>query len=112
MAEGRRFLLDHRLFRSHRTGHIVDPRYLRFPFPPGWHYDVMRGLEQFRAADAPRDPRLQDGIDSVERRRDPGDRWRRDALYSGAYWFPLEPAGPSRLATLRALRILRWWQLS
>ncbi|HEY3337800.1 MAG TPA: hypothetical protein VGK18_04815 [Propionicimonas sp.] len=110
LAEGRRFLLEHRLCRSHRTGELVDSRYLRFPFPPGWHYDVVRGLEHFRAAGAPPDPRLQDGVDAIERLRLADGRWPRHAPYAGKYWFPLEPSGPSRLSTLRALRILRWWR--
>lgn len=110
MAEGRRFLLEHSLFRSHRSGEIVDRRYLRIPFPPGWHYDVLRGLEHFRDAGAPPDPRMQDGVDAIEGLRLADGRWPRHVPYSGKYWFTLEPAGPSRLATLRALRILRWWQ--
>lgn len=110
MAEGRRFLLEHSLFRSHRSGEIVDRRYLRIPFPPGWHYDVLRGLEHFRDAGAPPDPRMQDGVDAIEHLRLADGRWPRHVPYSGKYWFTLEPAGPSRLATLRALRVLRWWQ--
>lgn len=112
MARGRYFLLDHRLCRSHRTGELVDPRYLRFPFPPDWHYDVMRALEHFRAAGERPDPRLRDGVDAIDKLRRAGDRWPRHAPSAGRHWFPLEPSGPSRLATLRALRVLRWWQLS
>lgn len=110
LAEGRRFLLEHRLCRSHRSGEVVDRRYLRMPFPPGWHYDVVRALEHFRDAGAAPDPRMQDGVDAIERLRLADGRWPRHVPYSGKYWFTLEPAGPSRLATLRALRVLRWWQ--
>jgi len=110
MAHGRRFLLEHRLCRSHRCGEVVDPRYLRMPFPPGWHYDVVRALEHFREAGASPDPRMQDGVDAIERLRLADGRWPRHVPYSGKYWFTLEPAGPSRLATLRALRLQRWWQ--
>jgi hypothetical protein len=41
---GREFLLVHRLFRSHRTGNIIKPEFVRFPFPPRWHYDILRAL--------------------------------------------------------------------
>jgi len=34
---GREFLLLHRLFRSHRSGEIIKPAFLRFSFPPRWH---------------------------------------------------------------------------
>ena len=33
-AAGREFLLAHRLYRSHRTGAVVDERMTRFSFPP------------------------------------------------------------------------------
>jgi hypothetical protein len=39
---GREFLLVHRLFRSHRTGAVIKPIFLRFSFPPRWHYDILR----------------------------------------------------------------------
>ena len=35
-ARGREFLLAHRLFRSHRTGNIVQHAMTRFAFPPRW----------------------------------------------------------------------------
>ncbi len=109
MAAGRRFLLAHRLYRSHRTGEVVDPALTRFPFPPQWHYDILRGLEHFRAVDADRDERLSDAIDEVRRRRRRDGTWPRYRPYAGRYWFPLEPRGPSRLSTLRALGVLDWW---
>lgn len=52
-ADGREFLLGHRLFRSHRTGAVVDPKMTRLSFPPSWRYDVLRALDHFRSADAP-----------------------------------------------------------
>src|SRR5262249_57387084 len=55
---GREFLLVHRLFRSHRTGAVIKPIFLRFSFPPRWHYDILRALDYFQSVHAPRDPRL------------------------------------------------------
>lgn len=109
MRAGREFFLQHRLFRSHRTGEVVDPAFSRFPFPPQWHFDVLRGLEHFCAGDAPRDARLADAIDVVSSARRSDGRWPRYRPYPGRYWFPLESPGPSRWSTLRALRVLRWW---
>lgn len=109
LAGGRAFLLAHRMFRSHRTGEVVDPAYLRFPFPPQWHYDVLRGLEHFREAGAAHDDRLAEAVEVVRSARGADGRWRRARPYPGRTWCTLEPAGPSRWATLRALRVLRWW---
>ncbi|HBY62887.1 MAG TPA: hypothetical protein DEH78_23950 [Solibacterales bacterium] len=107
---GREFLLVHRLFRSHRTGKVVKPQFLRAVFPSRWHYDTLRALDYFQAAGAPRDPRLQDAIAILERDREAGGQWRLPRGYPGRVWFEMEPAGaPSRWNTLRALRVLRWW---
>jgi len=40
------YLLERRMFRSLRTGEVIDERWLRFSFPTFWHYDVLRGLVQ------------------------------------------------------------------
>ena len=104
------FLLNHRLFRSHRTGAIAKTEFTRFHFPPRWHYDVLRGLDYFRAAGCARDPRLQDAIDLVESRRTRQDVWLLAKGYPGKTFFELEIAGhPSRWNTLRARRVLAWW---
>jgi hypothetical protein len=44
------YLLDRRMFRSLRSGEVIDPRWLRFSYPPFWHYDVLRGLDYLRNA--------------------------------------------------------------
>lgn len=106
---GREFFLRHRLYRSHRTGEVVDQVFTRFPFPPQWHFDVLRGLEHFAAVGAPADERLADAIDVVRRRRLADGRWPVHRAYPGQHWFAMEDAGPSRWATLRCLRVLRWW---
>ncbi len=109
MEEGRRFFLDHHLYRSHRTDEIVDPAFARFPFPPQWHFDVLRGLEHFAAAGAPVDHRLEDAVAVVTRARRKNGRWPVYEAHPGKTWFRMEPPGPGRWTTLRALRVLRWW---
>src|SRR5262245_47347775 len=111
MQRGREFLLEHRLFRSHRTGVVIAPEFTRFVFPPRWHYDVLRALDHFRDVDAPRDERLADGIALVEARRGQDGLWPLTYKYHGKGFFDMERVGkPSRWNTLRALRVLRWWQ--
>ncbi|NKY07984.1 squalene cyclase, partial [Cellulomonas hominis] len=47
----------------------------------------------------------------VRARRQPDGRWLLDRTPRGRTWFALD-AGvgrPSRWVTLRALRVLRWW---
>jgi len=106
-SRGREFLLSHRLYRSHRTGEVADPAFLRWRFPPQWHYDVLRGLDYFRSVGAPYDVRMRDALDVVARRRRRDGRWAHRSPYPGRTWFALESAGASRWQTLRALRVLR-----
>ena len=112
MAGGRQFLLDHRLYRSHRTGAVVNSAMKRFPFPPQWHFDVLRGLEHFRAVTAGVDERLADAVEVVRAARRPDGTWPVHRGYPGRTWFRMEEPGPSRWATLRALRVLDWWDSS
>jgi hypothetical protein len=108
---GREFLLDHRLFRSHRSGAIIKRDFLRLAFPPQWHFDILRALDYFRAAAAPRDERLSEAIERLRGKRRPDGRWYLEHRYPGRYWFQMEAIRrPSRWNTLRALRVLRWWE--
>jgi hypothetical protein len=107
---GREFLLVHRLFRSHRTGEIIKPLFTRFSFPPRWHYDILRALDHFQAASAPCDQRLAEAIDIVRKGQREDGRWSLQHSYKGKTYFELERLGaPSRWNTLRALRVLKWW---
>ena len=108
---GREFLLVHRLFRSHRTGEVIKPAFVKFAFPPRWHYDILRALDYFRAVDAPRDPRLKEAIEMVRAGRAEDGRWKLQQSYRGKTYFEIERLGaPSRWNTLRAMRVLRWWE--
>jgi hypothetical protein len=107
---GREFLLVHRLFRSDRTGEIIKPIFIRFSFPPRWHYDILRALDYFQAVKAPRDPRLAEAIDIAQNAQDDDGRWPLHNCYRGKTYFELERKGaPSRWNTLRAMRVLKWW---
>jgi len=108
---GREFLLVHRLFRSHRTGEVIKPVFTRFAFPPRWHYDILRALDYFQAVNAPRDERLADAIEIVRNSQGKDGRWPLQNSYRGKTYFELEPlSAPSRWNTLRALRVLKWWE--
>lgn len=109
---GEEYLLERSLMRRKTTGEVVDPDWLRFSYPTRWHYDVLRGLDYFRAAgDAP-DPRVQEAIDLVRSKRQPDGTWLLENTHPGKVPFALEDGDgrPSRWNTLRALRVLRWYE--
>ena len=109
-ARGHEFLLCHHLFKSDKTGQVVSPTMTRLSFPPRWKYDIMRSLDYFREINAPHDPRFCDAITLLKKKRKNG-KWPMQQHHSGKEFFELEQTGqPSRMNTLRALRILKWWQ--
>jgi hypothetical protein len=103
-------LLQHRLFRSDTTGAVIREEFTQLFYPHRWHYNVLRALALFACAGAPRDPRLQEAIDLLRARRRPDGRWHNQKKFSGLSFFELEKGRePSRMLTLQALRVLRWW---
>jgi len=111
LARGREFLCVHRLYCSHRTGRIVRPSSTRLRWPVGWETEVLRQLDHFAAAKAPRDERLANAIKLILRRQRVDGRWAGSRPQPGALHFQLERSGgPSRWVTLKCLRILKWWR--
>lgn len=106
------FMLQHKLFRSDKTNEVITQKFTQFSYPPRWYYDVLRGLSYFARANAPRDPRLQDALDLLHKRQRKKDGfWPVQNRHSGREFFQMEQTGgPSRWNTLRALRVLRWWE--
>jgi hypothetical protein len=109
---GEEYLLERKLFRRKSTGDIVDPAYLQFSFPTRWHYDVLRALEYFRAAGDSSDPRLDEAIDLLRSKQQPDGTWLLENTHPGAVHFTLDAGDgqPSRWNTLRALRVMRWYE--
>jgi hypothetical protein len=119
VSEARRtaedFLLERGLFRRLSTGEPAEPDFLLLWHPNRWRYDVLRALDYFRAAallsGAAPDPRLGEAVSGLRRRRLDDGRWPLDRTPRGRVWFAVDeqPGAPSRWITLRAFRVLRWW---
>jgi len=104
----REFILQHRLFRSDRTGEIIDQKMLMLSYPSRWRYDILRALDYFRYAGAPYDNRIEDAIEVLLKKRLADERWPLQARHPGQTHFEMEkPGQPSRWNTLRALRVLK-----
>ncbi len=110
-ARGHEFLLAHRLYKSHRTGKVFDAKMTTMPFPPRWRYDFIRALDYFQSCDEPKDERMSAAIELLQKKQKKDGRWAMNSGMSGRKYFDLEQAGqPSRWNTLRALRVLKWWE--
>ncbi|MGE5082523.1 MAG: hypothetical protein ACM3ND_06410 [Acidobacteriota bacterium] len=111
---GEEYLLERGMFRSLRTGEVIDKRWLRFSYPPFWHYDVLRGLDYLRNAGTKPDSRVTGAMKIVMERRHQNGRWPLNLLHPE--FIPLqmerEVGKASRWNTLRALRVLRYYNSS
>lgn len=108
-------LLEHRLFRSLRTGDLIHRTWVALHYPPYWHYDILHALLVLSRMDLAGDERCADALDVLERRRLPDGRWR-----PGGYWWKPPGSeggnvevvdwgrsGPNEMITLNALRVLK-----
>jgi hypothetical protein len=107
---GEEYLLERGLFRRLSTGEVANPAFLKFAFPPRYHYDVLRALDYLRDAGVRPDAWVVDALRVVESRRQADGRWLLDDAHDEALALPFgESVGESsRWNTLRALRVLHW----
>lgn len=107
------FILQHRLFKSDKTGEVIDEKMLRLPYPARWRYDILRALDYFQFAQFPYDDRMNDAIEILLEKRGKDGKWKLNAPYPGETHFNMETAGhQSRWNTLRALRVLKHFNIS
>lgn len=110
LAAGQEYLLERGLFRRRSDGSVPDPRITMLSYPVRWFHDVLRGLEHFRSAGR-RDPRLAGAVELLRSKADADGRWVLENVHEGPTLFGLGQGEgrPDRWVTLRAMRVLRWW---
>ena len=109
---GEEYLLERKLFRRKSSGVVINADWLKFSFPTRWRYDVLRALDYFRSADAAPDTRMAEAIDLLRSKRQADGSWLLENTHRGRVHFALEDGDgrPSRWNTLRALRVLDWYE--
>jgi hypothetical protein len=107
---GEEYLLERSLLRRKSTGDVPVQEWRQFSFPTRWHYDVLRAMEYFRAADVP-DARLEEAIELIRSKQQDDGTWLLENTHPGPAHIQLEDGDgrPSRWNTLRAYRVLDWW---
>lgn len=113
-TNGHEYLLERRLFRRLSTGAVVDRDWTRFSFPTYYFYDVLRGLDYLRAAGVVPDERMAEAIGLVEQKRTADGRWLLESPHPGEVHLDFDETegAPSWWNTLRAMRVLRWYEQS
>lgn len=117
---GQEYLLERRLFRRRSTGEVIERdrksgiQWTHFAFPPWWYYDVLRGLDYLRDAGITPDERVVEAIELVASKQQSDGRWQLDTRYPGVMSIEMQEfeKHPSRWNTLRAMRVIRWYENS
>ena len=78
-------LLEHRLFRSSRTGKVIDPEWLNIHWPHYWHYDYFNGLRTIAKLGLLADARCDDPRQLLRSQRRQDGTWRSSGR---RYWRP------------------------
>lgn len=107
------FILKHKFFLSDRTGEIIKKDFLKFSYPPRWHYNILRALDYFRKSGASFDPRMQNAIDVLLKKRTKQGSWLLQSHHPGQIHFEMEKVGqPSRWNTMQALRVFKYFGIN
>lgn len=113
-GRGHEYLLDRRLMYSLSRGELINRRWLLLSFPPRWFYDILRALDYLRISGAPPDERMTEAIGVLSDKRRSDGTWPLQGRHPGKVHFEMEDGAgkPSRWNTLRALRVLQWYDSS
>lgn len=111
---GEEYLLK-RIVHKVTTGEEVVEGVRAAAYPFRHHHNVLRATDHFRRAalhdgTAP-DPRLEEAVEILRRKRQPDGRFLQDTRYPGRMHFEVDvPEGePSKWVTFYATRVLDWW---
>jgi hypothetical protein len=79
---GTEFMLQHHLFKSHRTGRMIEEKWLDFHFPPV-NYDVLLAARLMTDLGLAADERLTDAVQIVESKMRSDGKWLVDTVPRG-----------------------------
>jgi hypothetical protein len=107
--------LEHRLFRSLRTGDVIDEAWLVPHYPPYWHYDVPQALLVLSRIGSVGDSRADEALEVLMRLQQDDGRWHAGRPWwrapgkdgTGVEVVDWGRRGPNEMITLNALRVLR-----
>ena len=106
------FILIHQLYLSDRTGQIINKDFLKLTYPCRWKYDILRAMDFFQYTGIEWDTRIEAALDILKSKQNNEGTWNMQAAHNGQVHFNMEKAGmPSRWNTLRALRVMKHFEI-
>ena len=106
------FILLHQLFLSDRTGEIIQKDFLKLTYPDRWKYNILRAMDYFQYEGVDLDERMKPALQIILKKKNKQNTWNVQTKHPGKVHIEMEKAGnPSRWNTLRALRILKHYNI-
>jgi hypothetical protein len=108
------FFLSHKVFKSHSTDRVGDPKWLQLRYPEYWHFDYLHGMVMLARADALPAAEAEEALGLLRDQQQADGRWLpsgpqywkgSSGLYGDAARWTLLSA--SQMLTLNALRVLK-----
>ena len=78
------FMLVHRLYKSDRTGKVIDEEWTRLHFPLFYFYDILHGLRVLADLGYGGDERISDPLQLIKQKRLPDGTWPLEGSYINA----------------------------
>lgn len=108
---GVEFLLGWDLMQAdYPHSEAISPEWFRMGFPRGYQSDVLEVLDTLASLERVPDRRVEAAVEWVRGRQGPDGRWHSEFTSPVAQELGVDrPGGPSKWVTLRARRVLEWW---
>jgi hypothetical protein len=75
------FMLVHRLYKSDKTGHVINEDWTTLHFPLFYFYDILHGLRVLTALDYRGDERVRDAVELLRSKRLHDGTWPMEATF-------------------------------
>ncbi len=111
IPRGVAYILSKGLFRSVHTHEIIHKDMLRFPFPYGWRYDILKALTVFVNLDIPYDQKMEEGLSIIINRFDADGRIKADKNGPGLHHFRYTRTNQlCPFNTYRVLKVIKYYK--
>ncbi len=100
------FILKHHLFKSDKTGEVINEEFFKPYFPVRWKYDILRCLDLFRKYNIPYDERMAEALEKIKESYNKNGKWKAYSQPGKTYFIMEKQGTESKWNTLRALRLL------
>ncbi len=82
VARGCEFLLMHRLYKSDKTGRVINEEWTRLHFPMFYFYDILHGLRVLTYLGYGQEERMREAIELLVSKRLPDGSWPLEATFT------------------------------